>query len=39
MCIQCGCGTDAVGSASGMMSIEIEESSIHEMSEGMVDPD
>jgi hypothetical protein len=30
---------DSVGSASGMMSIEIEESSVHEMSEGMVDPD
>jgi hypothetical protein len=33
MCIECGCGSDSVGSASGMMSVEMEESSQHEMSE------
>lgn len=33
MCIECGCGTNSVGSASGMMSVEMEESSQHEMSE------
>jgi hypothetical protein len=33
MCIECGCGMDSVGSASGMMSVEMEESSQHEMSE------
>jgi hypothetical protein len=39
MCIQCGCGSDSIGSMIGMIGIEIEESSTHEMSEGMVDPD
>lgn len=33
MCIECGCGMDSVGSASGMMSVEMEESSQHETSE------
>lgn len=33
MCIECGCGENSVGSMSGMASIEMEESSQHEMSE------
>lgn len=33
MCISCGCETNSVGSGSGMMSVEIEESSQHESSE------
>lgn len=50
MCVQCGCGTNSVGSTSGMMSINTidvsngqmeiaEESSQHEMAEGTVYPD
>ena len=65
MCIECGCGMDSVGSAAGMMSVNItdvstdgqsgltldmtstpaqresfiEEDPLHEMGEGMVDPD
>ncbi len=33
MCIECGCQSNSIGSASGMMSVEIEESLTHEMSE------
>ena len=65
MCIECGCGIDSVGSAAGMTSVNItdstsqgaagltldmtatsaqresfiEEEPLHEMGEGMVDPD
>lgn len=50
MCNQCGCGTNSVGSTSGMAYVNImdvsngqmevaEESASHEMAEGMVDPD
>jgi hypothetical protein len=50
MCTQCGCGMNSVGSTSGMVSVNMmdvsngqmeiaEESSQHEMAEGMVDPD
>ena len=33
MCIECGCGTNSIGSSSGIFSIEIEEDPMHEMSE------
>ena len=50
MCMDCGCGTNSVGTTSGMMSVQmidvsngkmesVEESAAHEMAEGMVDPD
>lgn len=65
MCIECGCGINSVGSASGMTSVNItdstsqgaagltldmsatneerldfiEEDPVHEMREGMEDPD